>query len=233
MYQFVLLSMETKSQKAEFTTTTLNWLIGVNNDPRSLSKIDNTFFSTAAMVDVLSTLKNALVGSGAQVLFAGGAKLIPVNDFILSKFQNQMKTQTNKEVKALIDSGLFAESLQTSILSFRENIYSEFDLLCPSLLTQESRKNKQMEFYVFPMQIIFGGDELVDFYNFVQATFSTNQNAVMSIVDALKSTLFMEELAKLIGNKNVALVPLYGEGLLSQLRYFIRDYKQNKKLSGQ
>lgn len=221
--------MSTNPKSQGYSILNLTWLIAVKNNPSILSKLDNLHFSHQAIVNSLFDLKTGLVGTNAEVLMVGTSKVFPLNDFILSKSAKQLEEVVDEEISGLIKSGRFPEVLRTSVISYDKNSIDFLDLITPSNLVLETRKNNHMEFYVIQMFVVLNESSAQIWADNLSRKLNSGSNSISATIEMFRKLDICKELMgaiSIVPDEKIALVPLFGnEDLLHKVRSTVKNYR--------
>lgn len=210
-------------ESVNYSIYDLNLLITADGNPDVISRIDNFSASVDAVGDALALLKALFVGQSQSFMLSSTTKLIPLRDYVLSRFNLQFRDAVIEEISQLVEDGTFLKALSENSLIFNENSIEWFDIVLPSLLTVEERKKSGVEFYILPIKMIT--PDLTGKTLFSIASLFEQESEIQNIVAAIKSTELYQSLLLQSGS-SLSLTPLIGDKAISSLRGIVAQIRR-------
>lgn len=146
--------MNTSEQR--YVTYNLNWLLVVENGAFNTAFLDHTVSDMDVVARALTELKIFLLGPDAPMLVSSPTMLFPLRDYVLAKFGDQHQAVVDAQVNSIFHSGhSISEAFKKNVLVIGEHDLRDLDIITPSLLSQEARKDLNIEFYILPIKMTF------------------------------------------------------------------------------
>jgi hypothetical protein len=184
----------------------LNFFVAVENTQEITDQLDH-HSSMNEVGNFLSLLKQLFVGRTGAVMPIATSKILPINDYLITNFGNQLREAVIYEVNRMAGDGTLDGRIKNQNMIFDTPLINHFDIVTPTLLTQKMRISSKVEVYVLPVRFV--SLDLSDSTALhIDYLLSDDQN-LGNILSAIKSTDFFRNIHDLSRGTS-SVTPIFG-----------------------